>query len=51
MKIQRAYVNVGGEYVPTDTVGFIDIYEDEKGYQVMTFMYNGVCHKSNVVIK
>ena len=51
MKIQRSYVSIRGEYVPVDSVEFIDIYSDEMGYDVMKFKYEGKEHESYIVVR
>jgi len=47
----RPYVMVDGERVLTDDVEFVDISEDVFGRDVMTFIYKGKQHTSNVFIR
>ena len=43
-----AHVNVRGEWIPTDSVEFVDISEDFQGYDLVTFIYEGEERQSRV---
>ena len=45
----KGHVNVNGNWIPVDQVEFIDIEEDIRGYDLMTFRYNGVEYSSKIV--
>jgi hypothetical protein len=41
-------VNVKGEWIPLDSVEFVDISEDLQGYDIVTFVYEGEQRQSRV---
>lgn len=43
------WVKTDKEWVDVDQTEFVDIEEDEYGFDLMTFDYEGVTYKSNVV--
>ena len=48
---QVAHVNVRGEWIPLDSVEFLDISEDPQGYDLVTFMYEGEERQSRVTLR
>jgi hypothetical protein len=42
------HVNVKGEWIPMDSVEFVDISEDLQGYDIVTFIYEGEERQSRV---
>ncbi len=42
------HVNVKGEWIPMDSVEFVDISEDMQGYDIVTFIYEGEERQSRV---
>ena len=46
-----AHVAVKGEWIPLDSVEFLDISEDLQGYDIVTFMYEGEERQSRVTRK
>jgi hypothetical protein len=44
-------VNVKGEWIPLDSVEFVDISEDMQGYDLVTFIYEGEQRQSRVVTR
>jgi hypothetical protein len=45
-----SHVNVKGEWVPLESVEFVDISEDMQGYDVVTFVHEGEERQSRVAI-
>ena len=43
-----SHVNVKGEWIPLDSVEFVDISEDLQGYDIVTFVYEGEQRQSRV---
>ena len=46
-----AHINVKGEWIPLDSVEFLDISEDLQGYDIVTFMYEGEERQSRVTMR
>jgi len=46
-----SYVAVQGEWIPLDSVEFLDISEDFQGYDLITFNYQGKEYSSRVIQK
>jgi hypothetical protein len=46
-----SHVNVKGEWIPLDSVEFIDISEDMQGYDLVTFNYEGEQRQSRVTMR
>jgi hypothetical protein len=46
-----SHVNVKGEWIPLDSVEFVDISEDMQGYDLVTFIYEGEQRQSRVVTR
>lgn len=43
-----SHVNIKGEWIPLDSVEFVDISEDMQGYDLVTFVYEGERRQSRV---
>jgi hypothetical protein len=48
---QVAHVAVKGEWIPLDSVKFLDISEDLQGYDIATFIYEGEERQSRITMK
>jgi len=46
-----SHVNVEGEWIPLDSVEFLDISEDIQGFDIITFMYEGEQRQSRVTMR
>ena len=46
-----SHVNVRGEWIPMDSVEFVDISEDTQGYDLVTFIYEGEERQSRVTMR
>ncbi len=46
-----SHVNVRGEWIPLDSVEFLDISEDFQGYDLVTFIYEGEERQSRVTLR
>jgi hypothetical protein len=46
-----SHVNVRGEWIPLDSVEFLDISEDFQGYDLVTFIYEGEERQSRVTMR
>ena len=46
-----SHVNVRGEWIPMDSVEFVDISEDMQGYDLVTFIYEGEERQSRVTMR
>ncbi len=44
-----SHVSVKGEWIPLDSVEFVDISEDLQGYDIVTFVYEGEQRQSRVI--
>jgi hypothetical protein len=44
-------VNVRGEWIPLDSVEFVDISEDMQGYDLVTFIYEGEQRQSRITTR
>ena len=47
----QPHVNVNGEWIPTSKVEFMDIEEDLRGYDVMTFRYQNEIYRSFITYR
>jgi hypothetical protein len=46
-----SHVNVRGEWIPMDSVEFVDISEDMQGFDLVTFIYEGEERQSRVTMR
>jgi hypothetical protein len=45
-----SHVNIKGEWIPLESVQFVDISEDLQGYDLVTFIYKGEERQSRVAM-
>lgn len=45
------HVCIKGEWIPSESVEFVDISEDFQGYDIMTFKHEGKEYKSKIQIR